>query len=80
MRNKIPALIADITLATEKLNHWSAQAKALQAAKGLLDPETKRAKDLASLWASELDAKQEELDYETDGEEVAYHSEFAPVD
>lgn len=80
MRNKIPALIADIKLATTKVNHWTAEAKNLANAKGLLDPETKRAKALASMWARDLETLQDELEYETDGEEIAFHTEFAKVD
>lgn len=80
MRNKIPALVADIALATEKTNKWTAEAKNLADTKGLLDPETKRAKALASMWASDLETLQDELEYETDGEEIAYHTEYAKVD
>lgn len=80
MRNKIPALVADISLATQKVNKWSAEAKSLAGEKGLLAPETKRAQALASMWATDLETLQEELEYETDGEEVEYNSEYAKVD
>jgi hypothetical protein len=80
MRNKIPALVADLTNITKKSNHWTAEAKRLLHAAGPASPETKRALSLARLWAAELEKAQDLYELESDDEEVAYHTEYAPVD
>lgn len=80
MRNKIPALVADITLASTKTQYWIAQAKCIAATKGMTSEEYRAATRLASTWSHDLEALQEELEAETDSEEIAFNSEYASVD
>jgi len=80
MRNKIPALVQDIALATRKHTHWVAEAKNLLHTAGPASPETQKALSLARMWAEELEAKQDELDLEADGQDIEFNTEFAVQD